>query len=143
MNNNKRRVYIDGIWDLFHFGHLENLKDLKYLDNEDNYLIVGIVSDQDAISYKRKPIIEENHRIEIIKSIKYVDEVIEKAPLIVTEEFMNLYNIDLVCHGFLEKEDFEKQKTFFVEPIRLNKFREVSYHYGISTSTIISKIKNL
>ena len=43
MNNNKRRVYIDGIWDLFHFGHLENLKDLKYLDNEDNILIVGVV----------------------------------------------------------------------------------------------------
>ena len=56
---------------------------------------------------------------------------------------MDLYNIDLVCHGFLEKEDYEKQKTFFEQPIKLNKFREVPYHYGISTSTIIDKIKNL
>ena len=46
-----RRIYIDGIFDLFHMGHVLHLKDVKELDDQDNYLIVGIISDKDADNY--------------------------------------------------------------------------------------------
>ena len=139
----KRNIYVDGIWDLFHTGHLKNIKSIKKLDGKDNFLIVGVVSDKDASNYKRQPIIEEKQRVEIIKSLKYVDKVIENCPLVINEEFLEKNNIDLVCHGFLEKADFDKQKEFFQVPISLNKFRQVPYNYGISTTDIIQKIKNL
>lgn len=139
----KRNIYVDGIWDLFHNGHLKRIKGIKNLDGIDNFLIVGVVSDKDASDYKRPPIIEEKQRVEIIKSLKYVDKVIENCPLVITEEFLEKNNIDLVCHGFLEKEDFDKQKEFFQVAISLNKFRQVPYNYGISTTDIIQKIKNL
>jgi|UniRef100_A0A6C0ED98 cytidyltransferase-like protein len=43
---NKKIIYIDGVFDLFHRGHLESLKKAKNFFNEpDNtYLIVGVVS---------------------------------------------------------------------------------------------------
>ena len=53
------RVYMDGIFDLYHRGHVESFKKcLKFGDE----LIIGVISDQDATKYKRKPIICEEDR---------------------------------------------------------------------------------
>ena len=138
-----RRIYVDGIWDCFHMGHVLHFKDMKELDQRsDNHLIVGIISDKDATSYKREPIYSENNRRTLVESCKYVDEIVMNAPLEMTEEFMKKWNIDLVCHGFFNKEDAEKQSDFFKVPISQGKFRVVEYHKGISTTDIIQKIKN-
>ena len=56
-------IYCDGIFDMFHYGHIEHLRKAKTLyDNV--YLIVGIVNDKDAKGYKRQPIMNENIRYE-------------------------------------------------------------------------------
>ena len=54
-------IYVDGIYDLFHAGHVTTLKNIKYL-KENVYLIVGVVNDKDATIYKREPIINEYNR---------------------------------------------------------------------------------
>lgn len=135
------RVYIDGVFDLFHKGHLESLFKAKnvYNDISNTVLVVGIVSDIDCKSYKREPVINENDRIDIIKNIKIVDEIIFPCPLIVTPDFLKDNKIDLVVHGFSNNEDREKQKEFF-EKIKDN-FKEIEYYNLISTSDIIKKIK--
>ena len=46
-------------------------KDIKELDGEDNYLVVGIISDKDAEKYKRKPIYDEENRRLLIESCKF------------------------------------------------------------------------
>ena len=46
-------IYCDMVADLFHYGHVNFLKRCKQLGD---YLIVGIHSDSDVESYKRKPI---------------------------------------------------------------------------------------
>jgi choline-phosphate cytidylyltransferase len=134
-------VYIDGVFDLFHKGHLESLFKAKnvYNDFSNTVLIVGIVSDIDCKSYKREPVINENDRVDIIKNIKIVDEIIFPCPLIVTPDFLKDNKIDLVVHGFSSNEDREKQKDFF-EKIKDN-FKEIEYYNFISTSDIIKKIK--
>merc|ERR1712227_985554 len=117
-----KRVYIDGIFDLFHRGHLESfIKTKNSIENVNVEVIVGVVSDKDAEEYKRLPIINENDRVEIIKNLSVVSHVIFPAPLIVTKEFLEENNIDLVVHGFINQEDFNKQKEFFKVPIELNK----------------------
>lgn len=133
-------VYIDGIFDLFHRGHLESLKQAKNIV-EDCFLLVGVISDEVAKSYKREPIINEKDRIEIIRSIDLVDKVIENPPLILTEEFINIYNIDLVVHSFKDEEDWEKQKYFFDSLIKINKFKKINYYNQTSTTNIIDIIK--
>lgn len=133
-------IYTDGIFDLFHRGHLEYIKHCK--ETFDNvFLIVGIVNDKDAISYKRPPIYCENDRYEIVSNIKYVDKIVKDAPLIIDENFMNEHQIDYVIHSFSNEADAEKQKEFFKVPIMLNKFMTIQYYSSISTTDIIKKIK--
>ena len=136
-------VYIDGVFDLFHRGHLESLiKAKKCLNDEENtYLIVGVVGDKYATSYKRKPIINEEDRKEIINSIKYVNEVICPCPLIIDMNFIKQHNIDIVVHGFVSDQDRNKQKDFYEKITEFGCFKEIEYYSKISTSDIIKNIK--
>jgi choline-phosphate cytidylyltransferase len=137
-------VYIDGVFDLFHRGHLESLIKAKNVLNDisNTFLIVGVVSDKDCESYKRKPIIKEDDRIEIIKGLKIVDDIIFPCPLIVTPEFLEKNNIDLVVHGFVDENDRQKQKEFFAKIVELGKFKEIDYYSETSTTKIIKNIKD-
>lgn len=66
--------YICGVYDLFHVGHLNILRRCK---EHCDYLIVGIDSDDLTEVYKsRRPVINERDRMEIVRGIKYVDEVV-------------------------------------------------------------------
>ena len=142
---NNKRVYIDGIFDLFHRGHLESFYKTKNIYGEENKegvdVIVGIISDADAQDYKRLPIIKEEDRIKIIEGIKCVNEVIFPAPLIIDNKFIEDNKLDMIVHGFANKDDFEKQKDFFKIPLELNKFKTIEYYSKISTSDIINNIK--
>jgi cytidyltransferase-like protein len=81
------RIYIDGIFDLFHRGHIEILKKAKnYRKNAT--LIVGIISDENAKNYKRLPIYNQEDRYMFLESNKYVDEIIFDSPLVITPEFV-------------------------------------------------------
>lgn len=136
-----KRVYIDGIFDLFHRGHLESLRKAKNID-EDTYLIVGVISDDVSKDYKRLPVINYDDRLEIIKSINIVDEVIKDPPLVITKEFVETNRIDIVVHGFANEEDWEKQKEFFKFLIDVGKFKKISYYQDTSTTDIIRRIKS-
>lgn len=132
-------IYIDGIFDMFHRGHLEALRKAKTLRN-DVHLIVGIVGDEDAKEYKRDPLFNEEDRYQIISSLKCVDQVIFPAPLIVTKSFLSKYKIDIVTHGFSNKEDYNKQKDFYKECSDI--FEMIPYYSHASTTNYIDKIKN-
>ena len=65
--------YTTGVFDLFHIGHLNLLKNAKGLCD---YLVVGVTVDE-LVSYKGKhAMIPFEDRIEIVRSIKYVDAVV-------------------------------------------------------------------
>lgn len=133
------RIYIDGVWDLTHRGHVEILKKAKEY-KKDATLLVGVISDKDATDYKREPIYNEEDRYILIQSIKYVDEVIFNAPLIITPDFVNRHNIDLILHAFSDTTDIIKQ-TEFTEKVSFM-FEVIPYYKHTSTSSIIEKIKN-
>lgn len=69
-----KKGYTQGVYDMFHIGHLNILNRAKEMCD---YLVVGINSDVLVQSYKSKtPIINEKDRMEIVRNIKAVDEVI-------------------------------------------------------------------
>lgn len=66
--------YTQGTYDMFHIGHLNLIKNAK---RRCDYLIVGVNTDELVQSYKnKKPIVPLAERVEIVRAIKYVDEVI-------------------------------------------------------------------
>ncbi|MAK56875.1 MAG: glycerol-3-phosphate cytidylyltransferase [Pusillimonas sp.] len=133
------RVYVDIVGDLFHIGHLNLFKKaISAFDNKNVSLVVGVHSDKDVSSYKRKPIIPQEQRYEIVRSCKYVDEVIEASPLVITEDFINKHKIDYVVHGDDVTKEISKQHAV-VSKMGIIKY--VPYTDGVSTTSIIQKIK--
>ena len=66
--------FTSGVFDLFHIGHVNILKNAKSMCDK---LIVGITSDELMLSYKnKKPVIPFIERAEIVRSIKFVDSVV-------------------------------------------------------------------
>jgi glycerol-3-phosphate cytidylyltransferase len=66
--------YVPGAWDLFHVGHLNIL--LRARDHCD-HLIVGVVTDDALFEAKGKyPVVPLDERIEIVRHLTIVDEVI-------------------------------------------------------------------
>ena len=88
--------YTDGVYDLFHVGHLNMIKEAK---KHCDFLIVGVHSDQIVKEYKnRETIINENDRAAIVGALKYVDKVVinntrDKM------ELWNLYHFNVVFIG--------------------------------------------
>ena len=88
--------YTTGVYDLFHIGHLNILKRAK---EHCDYLIVGVSTDEVVESYKgKKPVIPFSERIEIVKAIRYVDEVIPQTSMDKIEAWEKLH-FDALFHG--------------------------------------------
>jgi len=66
--------YTQGVYDMFHIGHLNLINMAK---EQCNYLIVGVNSDELVRAYKKKEtVIKEQERAEIVRNLKAVDECI-------------------------------------------------------------------
>lgn len=71
------RGYTAGVYDMFHIGHLNILRNAKTLCNE---LIVGVSTDEVVEKNKnKKTIIPFDERIKIIEAIKYVDKAVPQT----------------------------------------------------------------
>lgn len=136
----KKRILVIGVFDLFHVGHLNILKEAKKTGNE---VVVAINSDRIVQLYKRKPIIEDKQRLEILESCKYVDEVFIIDTLD-TKETILQKKINIVIHGDdWDKEGYMKQigvNNAFLEEYGVE-LQFVDYTKTISTSELINKIK--
>ena len=128
-------IYCDMVADLFHYGHVNFLKQCSELGD---LLIVGIHSDKDVESYKRKPILSFEERVKVVQACKYVDKVVQ-GTLILTTEFINKYNIDNIVHAH-DKEDTSYEYQY--KNVPKEKFIRLDYTGGISTTDIIKRIKD-
>ncbi|XP_031486350.1 ethanolamine-phosphate cytidylyltransferase [Nymphaea colorata] len=94
------RVYMDGCFDMMHYGHCNALRQARALGDQ---LVVGVVSDDEIIANKGPPVTPLHERMIMVNAVKWVDEVIPDAPYAITEEFMNKlfdeYKIDYIIHG--------------------------------------------
>ncbi len=81
--------YTTGVFDLFHVGHLNILRNARL---ECDYLIVGITTDELSEEKKgKKPIIPFSERMEIVENIKFVDNVVPQTNYNKMEAWNNLH----------------------------------------------------
>lgn len=130
-----KRVFIAGVWDLFHVGHLNAIMAAEQLAS---YLIVGVVTDRSAFEYKGEmPIIPFEQRSKIIDSLYCVDEVVE-TPEQFSIKQMDELEVDIVCVGA----DWKDKMTLAL--VKLQQHMEVVYlprTKGIDTAAIKEKIR--
>lgn len=92
-----KRIITFGTFDVFHVGHVNILKRAKALGD---YLIVGVSSDQLNFSKKsRYPIYSEKDRVDIISSLRFVDEVFVEESLELKLEYIKQHHADILVMG--------------------------------------------
>lgn len=98
-----KKIITFGTFDLFHIGHLNILKRCK---EEGDYLIVGVSSDELNDKKGKKSVIPLDERLEIVKSIKYVDEVFVEESLELKDDYIKNFGVNLLIMGDDWKDKF-------------------------------------
>jgi glycerol-3-phosphate cytidylyltransferase len=137
------RCVVNGVFDLFHVGHVRLLRRAKEMFKE---VVVAIDSDELVIQEKRKPIFSQEERLEIIKACRYVDDalIVDRSwgPHAYDEtavnDFMDKYKIDA---AFVAADDTEYVKYWFGHLYKQGRVVIVPRTQGISTTQVI-KIVN-
>ncbi|CAG90990.2 DEHA2G21560p [Debaryomyces hansenii CBS767] len=132
------RIYADGVFDLFHLGHMKQLEQAKKAF-PNVALVCGIPSDVETHKRKGLTVLTDQQRIETLQHCRWVDEVIPNAPWCVTTEFLLQHKIDYVAHDDLPYASTDSDDIY--KPIKeMGMFLTTQRTEGISTSDIITKI---
>lgn len=123
--------YTTGVYDLFHIGHLNLLKNAKGMCDK---LIVGVTVDE-LVSYKNKrAVIPFEERIEIVRSIKYVDAAIPQEDIDKFEAWKKLgFDVLFVGDDWYNSERWRELE----EKFRQVNVRVVYFPYTKGTSSTI------
>lgn len=149
------KVYVGGTFDLFHFGHARFFRNIKRYFRKKNKsslfllscdLVVAVNSDQFAISYKRKPVMNEEERLEVVKSCKYVDDAFIMPSESQQESCIKECNPNYIVLG----SDWKKKDYLGQLSITQNMLDNMGctiifmpYTKNISTSKIVERILNI
>lgn len=131
--------YTTGVYDLFHIGHLNLLKNAKAMCDK---LIVGVTTD-DLVMYKgKKAFIPFEDRIEIVRSIKYVDAVVPQYDMDKLTACKKLgASLLFVGDDWYGTEKWEKyDKTLAADGIKIIYF---PYTKGISSTKINDALNSI
>ncbi len=129
------RVYVDMVGDLFHAGHVSLLQEAR---RHGDWLVVGVLSDDTAASYKRRPVMTLAERVAVIEACRYVDEVIEDAPFQLTEAFLDEHAITTVVHG--DDLSPEGAESVYGPAVAAGRLVYVQRAGGISTTQLIQRV---
>lgn len=128
--------YIAGVFDLFHIGHLNLIRNAK---NECEHLIVGVLTDELVVKYKRNfPYIPEKERLEIISALKYVDEavLVDKTNINKIDAW-NLYHFDCLFSG----DDWKNEPSWIRDQQKLRELGSDIFFFEYTKSTSSTQIK--
>ena len=132
--------YTTGVYDMFHIGHLNVLRNAK---EQCDYLIVGVSTDELVKREKNKtPVIPYEERAQIVAAIRYVDEVVpqpDKNKVGAWEKYhFDKMFVGSDWEGTPQWKKFEEQfKPLGVEIVYL------PHTDGISSTQLTSVIKSL
>lgn len=70
------RIFMDGAFDLLHYGHVNAFRLARSLGT---HLIVGVNSDESITKCKGAPLMSDEERLTMVKTCKFVDEVVEDS----------------------------------------------------------------
>ncbi|TBT98882.1 ethanolamine-phosphate cytidylyltransferase, partial [Hamiltosporidium magnivora] len=133
---NMSKIWIDGCFDIFHYGHANALRKAKSMGT---YLIAGVHSTKEISLNKGLPVMTDEERYEVVRACRYVDEIIENAPFVTQLSVIQSHNCHIVVHGNDPIVD-ENGNDCYQEVKKKGMFREFERTLGISTTEIVGRM---
>lgn len=133
------RIFMDGAFDLMHYGHMNAFRLAKSLGT---HLIVGVNSDESIAKCKGAPLMDDDERLTMVQACKFVDEVVPDCPYIMSKEYLDYvfekYKIDFVVHG--DDPCIVNGKDVYATAKESGKFRTIPRTEGVSTTDIVGRM---
>lgn len=143
MQSVNKRLYTGGTFDLFHYGHVNFLRQCSRIADK---VIVSLNTDEFIFEYKKKtPILSYKERKHSLLDCKYVDEVVPNVGGKDSKPAILSVKPDIVAIGSdWAKRDYFKQMDFTMDWLDDNNIVLVylAYTQGISSTEIKNRIKN-
>jgi glycerol-3-phosphate cytidylyltransferase len=131
--------YTTGVFDLFHVGHVNVLRNAKSMCDR---LIVGVTVDE-LVSYKnKKAVIPFEERIEIVRSSRYVDLAVPQTTMDKMDALHRYkFNVMFVGDDWYKSDKWEE----FDDDFQKKGVRVIYFPYTKSTSSTLinSTLENL
>ncbi|MEX0809191.1 MAG: adenylyltransferase/cytidyltransferase family protein [Dongiaceae bacterium] len=132
----QRLVYTDGVWDLLHPNHINLMEEV--LTHGDR-LLIGVVTDQMALRYKRQPIMNQHDRMRAVRALRIVSEaVFIDGPLddgTVIADIMKRFDPVAICYAG------DTFADYYEPAIERGIFIRLKRRSGVSTTEIIERVR--
>ena len=133
------RVWMDGAFDMMHYGHVNAFRQGRALGT---YLVVGVNDDASITECKGPPVMNDAERLAMVKSCRFVDEVVPKVPYVMDDDYirwvLKTYRIDYVVHG--DDPCIVDGKNVYQSAIDLGKYKTIPRTEGVSTTEITGRM---
>ncbi|MEM4657221.1 MAG: adenylyltransferase/cytidyltransferase family protein [Candidatus Methanosuratincola sp.] len=124
-----KRVLAAGCFDLLHYGHLRYLEEAKKLTGSGGELIVVVARDATILKRKgRPPVMNEEHRRELVEALKPVDRAVLGGVDFDTKAILESLMPDIVALGYDQEDLAEvlRREGFKGEIVKLGKYGDIS-----------------
>ncbi|KAI3645405.1 hypothetical protein MP228_008333 [Amoeboaphelidium protococcarum] len=132
----KVRIWVDGCFDITHYGHFNALRQAKEMGDE---LVVGVHSDEEIARNKGPTVFTEEERYAVVRACKWVNEVVEDAPYFTSVKVMDQHHCQFCVHG----DDITTTADgtdCYAEVKQLNRYQECKRTDGISTTELVGRM---
>jgi ethanolamine-phosphate cytidylyltransferase len=130
------RVWVDGCFDMMHFGHANALRQAKMMGD---CLIVGVHNDEEILKHKGPSVMNEEERYRAVAACKWVDEVVRDAPYYTTIKTLDEYGCGFCVHG----DDITTMADGVdcYQEVKLHgRYKEFQRTVGISTTRLVGRM---
>jgi choline-phosphate cytidylyltransferase len=132
------RIYTDGWWDMFHYGHARLLEQIKKVYHNVE-IVVGVCSSDDISHHSGVCVMSDEERLDSLRHCRWVDEVIHPAPWTPTIEFLNTIEADFIANS-LSNSQRDISQIIYQEAIQAGRFLPMLRTKHISASDILIRV---
>lgn len=140
-------VLASGAFDLLHLGHVRYLEEAKKAGGEDSRLIVIVATDRTVEKSKgRKPVMPQEHRLALVKSLKVVDKAILGREVFDMSEVIDKIKPDVIAVGY-DQDNIEAkvrktvaEKNWSIQVVRIPKFEKTDLNSSLKIKRKVTEL---
>lgn len=141
MANESKAVFVSGVFDMLHRGHVELLRQAAELGER---VYVGVNSDDMVARYKRRPAVCQEDRLALVRALTFVTDAVIYGQFDL-KPMVERFRPDFMIHG----DDWPRES--YLKQIRMTEedlvrygvqLVFVPYWKGTSTSAILGDLKD-